>query len=67
LISRERDVLEVKVLNKGRDSAGNEAAGFGLIGMGERIALYGGELEHGRCDDGWYRLRARFPLSAGEQ
>lgn len=66
-VRRERDALEVEVLNKGRASAANESGGFGLIGMGERIALYGGELEHGRGDDGWYRLQARFPLSPGEQ
>jgi signal transduction histidine kinase len=67
-VRRERDTLEVEVLNEGgRGSAADESGGFGLIGMGERIALYGGELEHGRRDDGWYRLQARLPLSAGEQ
>ncbi len=30
--------------------------------MRERVALYGGELESGRSDDGSYVVRARLPL-----
>ncbi len=67
LVRHDRDALEVEVLDKGRAHAASEDGGFGLIGMRERIALYGGELEHGRRNGGGYRLRARFPLSAGER
>jgi signal transduction histidine kinase len=65
-VRHERDALEIEVLNRGRAPTPNEAGGFGLIGMRERIAMYRGELEHAAYEDG-YRLRARFPLSAGEQ
>ncbi|MEV4677357.1 histidine kinase [Actinomadura sp. NPDC049382] len=44
-------------------------AGAGLVGLGERVALLGGTLEHGRTGDGRFRLRARLPLTgahAGE-
>ncbi|WP_254715344.1 sensor histidine kinase [Actinomadura sp. NAK00032] len=44
-------------------------AGAGLVGLGERVALLGGTLEHGRTGDGRFRLRARLPLGtahAGE-
>jgi len=36
-------------------------AGLGLIGLGERVQLSGGRLDHGRDDDGTFRLRARIP------
>jgi signal transduction histidine kinase len=66
-VHRERDALAVEVLNEGRVSATNEGGGFGLKGMAERIGLYGGELEHGRGENGWYRVRARLPLDGGDQ
>ncbi len=36
-------------------------AGSGLIGLGERVALAGGELVHGPDERGDYRLRATLP------
>ncbi|MGX7670305.1 sensor histidine kinase [Plantactinospora sp. DSM 117369] len=35
--------------------------GTGLVGLGERIALLGGWLEHGRTDSGDFRLAAWLP------
>ncbi|WP_432519648.1 sensor histidine kinase [Kineococcus sp. SYSU DK006] len=39
---------------------GVPGAGFGLVGLGERVALAGGRLEHERLPDG-FRLSARVP------
>jgi signal transduction histidine kinase len=36
-------------------------AGTGLIGLTERVALAGGELEHGVDADGAFVVRARLP------
>jgi signal transduction histidine kinase len=36
-------------------------AGSGLIGLGERVGLAGGELAHGTEESGEYRLRATLP------
>jgi len=36
-------------------------AGTGLIGLAERVALAGGELEHGVDPEGAFVLRARLP------
>ncbi|QKG19557.1 sensor histidine kinase [Actinomadura verrucosospora] len=46
----------------GPPAAALPGAGAGLVGLGERVALLGGTLEHGRTEDGRFRLRARLPL-----
>ncbi|MFI1408485.1 sensor histidine kinase [Streptomyces sp. NPDC020707] len=41
------------------------ASGFGLLGLGERITLAGGELDHRATPDGGYVLTARLPWPDG--
>ena len=43
------------------DADGSQS-GFGLVGMRERVALDGGELETGPTDDGGFRVRAVLPI-----
>ena len=40
----------------------HEGGGRGLLGLQERIALYGGVLRHGPTPGGGYELRAELPL-----
>jgi signal transduction histidine kinase len=39
-------------------------SGTGLLGLAERLRLYGGTLETGRRVGGGFRVRARMPLDA---
>jgi len=54
--------VELEVLDDGRGAAGAGSGGFGLLGMRERAALYGGVLAAEPRPGGGYALRARLPL-----
>jgi signal transduction histidine kinase len=58
--------VEVAVEDDGRGSSGNGAdvGGHGLIGMRERVNLFGGRLETGGRDGGGFRVFARLPYEA---
>jgi signal transduction histidine kinase len=55
--------LELEVVDdgRGRTDHGETPAGHGLVGMRERVALLGGELETGRRASGGYRVAAWLP------
>ncbi len=59
----EQRTLELEVTNDGAPPSQQERTiGRGLIGMRERAALVGGELETGRREKGDFRVWARLPL-----
>jgi len=58
--------LSVTVRDRG-GSGGHEArdgSGRGLLGLRERVALYHGQFQAGRLDDGGYQIHAYFPAEA---
>ena len=59
-----RDV-EVEVVDDGHAAREADSAGHGLVGMRERVKLYGGDFEAGPRAGGGFAVRARLPLSPG--
>ena len=55
--------VEVEVTDDGEGSVNGNAAGYGLAGMRERVALHGGTLDASSRSDGGFTVKARLPLT----
>jgi signal transduction histidine kinase len=55
--------VEVRDDGRGAGAVNGDGAGHGLIGMRERVALYGGDLTTGPCEAGGFEIRAHLPLA----
>lgn len=66
-ITYAREALELDVSDNGRGAGGGSAQGHtqrGIIGMRERVAMFGGEFSAGANAAGGFRVHARLPIEA---
>jgi signal transduction histidine kinase len=61
------DALSIEVRDDGRTSVADGDPRHGLIGVRERVQVYGGEMSTGRGADGGFVLRSSRPIGAGER
>ncbi|MFL6133496.1 MAG: sensor histidine kinase [Nocardioidaceae bacterium] len=59
------DRLRIEVIDRGGAQVAGPGTGFGLLGLRERVALYGGRLQAGPTEDGW-RLVVELPRRQSE-
>ncbi|MHA6667706.1 sensor histidine kinase [Homoserinimonas sp. A447] len=59
-------VLRIRSSNLGGEGSIG-GSGLGLVGMAERVSLFGGTLSHGVTGDGRFELDATLRLSIGEE
>jgi signal transduction histidine kinase len=57
--------LEVEVADDGLGPAKSDGHGHGLVGVRERVKIYGGEMSAGPGTDGGFVLNARLPVGGG--
>ncbi len=56
------DELQIEVRDDGRGSSTSDGLGHGLVGVRERVKIYGGEMSAGTATKGGFVLRARLPV-----
>jgi signal transduction histidine kinase len=56
------DELEIEVRDNGQGSATSDGLGHGLVGVRERVMIYGGEMTAGTASGGGFVLSTRLPL-----
>lgn len=61
-VDRSTDRLDISVEDDGRGASTLQTPGYGLLGMSERVAAFGGTLRSGPRRAGGWQVKATFPL-----
>ena len=61
------DELEIEVRDNGQGSATSDGLGHGLVGIRERVKIYGGEMTAGTATGGGFVLSTRLPITDDER
>ena len=56
-------MLRIEVSDNGHGVTGSDGRGHGLIGIHERVKLYGGEMSAATANGGGFTLTAQLPLT----
>jgi signal transduction histidine kinase len=56
------DALEIEVRDNGRGSTRSDGRGHGLVGVRERVKIYGGVMSAGTSTEGGFVLNTRLPV-----
>lgn len=59
--------LEIEVRDDGLGSSTTDGLGHGLVGVRERVKIYGGEMAAGTATDGGFVLSTRLPIAEEER
>jgi signal transduction histidine kinase len=57
------DELQIEVRDDGAGGAKSDGPGYGLVGVRERVKIYGGEMSVGTATGGGFILSTRLPIS----
>jgi signal transduction histidine kinase len=57
------DEIEIEVRDNGESVAPNDGLGHGLVGVRERVKIYGGKMSAGKVPEGGFVLSTRLPIA----
>jgi signal transduction histidine kinase len=60
------DELEIEIRDNGQGSSTTDGFGHGLVGVRERVKIYGGEMSAGTANGGGFVLSTRLPLDVDQ-
>jgi len=66
LISYLEDAIVIDVTDNGQAISGHHPRGFGLLGMRERVAVFGGEVQTGSRPEGGFTVHVNLPTGGGQ-